>query len=212
MRKEIWIGVAADERGWLILCPDGQAQARILLREGGLLFPVPAIAQILGISQQEAEAVQKEYRTARDGMFCAMDTMIRAACRFEGRSGKAAAFLRWAALTMNEFAVNGEVTDIPRLKRHSVLREGYYDRLRERVLELDDGGEAVLRIAAYLTMAADYSPKDSGLRQYLKILLSGRIPERETEKAADALRRYLLRCADCETAPHLAEMLRKING
>ena len=113
---------------------------------------------------------------------------------------------------MNEFAVNGEVTDIPRLKRHSVLREGYYDRLRERVLELDGGGKDVSRIAAYLTMAADYSPKDSGIRQYLKILLSGRIPEREIVRQADVLRRYLLRCADRETAPHLAEMLRKISG
>ena len=47
---------------------------------------------------------------------------------------------------------------------------------------------------------------------YLKILLSGRIPEREIVRQADVLRRYLLRCADRETAPHLAEMLRKISG
>ena len=115
MKNEVWISVVADERGWLILCPDGQAQARILLREGGLLFPVPAIAQILGISSEEAEEVQKEYRTARDGMYGGMNTMIRAACRFERRSGKAAAFLRWVSSTMNEFAVNGEAADIPRL-------------------------------------------------------------------------------------------------
>ncbi len=212
MKKEVWISVAADERGWLILCPDGQAQARILLREGGLLFPVPAIAQILGISSEEAEEVQKEYRTARDGMYGGMNTMIRAACRFERRSGKAAAFLRWVSSTMNEFAVNGEAADIPRLKRHSVLREGYYDRLRERVLELDDTDTGVPRIAAYLTMAADYSPKDSGLRQYLRPLLAGKLTERETARAADVLRRYLLLCADRETAPHLAEMLRKIDS
>ena len=113
---------------------------------------------------------------------------------------------------MNEFAVNGEAADIPRLKRHSVLREGYYDRLRERVLELDDTDTGVPRIAAYLTMAADYSPKDSGLRQYLRPLLDGKIPERETARAADVLRRYLLLCADRETAPHLTEMLRKIDS
>ena len=207
--EDRWLDLGTTESGWLRfeeMVPPGR---RVLLRNGHLFFPRETVAAFLGADGEIPPGSQDS------GQWLDFASFLRAV--MHRRGGAAEEMALWAAGAIERFAVDGEIYEEARLKRHAFLREGYGDRLRERVMSvgLPDAVPGPLlksRLAELFTCARDYSPGSAAAVSFFSCLWAEETAEADLRERYADWYELFLRCAAADRPVDMRDLTDRQTG